>query len=154
MSADTPASTGFADCPGGRPPRALPLLTVACAVLLNADNHVLVTDRPAGKDMAGLWEFPGGKLEPLESPEAALVRELHEELGIETSTACLSPCGFSSWAYDKVNLVLLAFAIRRWHGTPTPREGQRMQWVPVNGLFRLEMPPADRPLLGQIAAVL
>ena len=83
----------WADCPGGHPPRALPLLTVACAVLLNADGHVLVTDRPAGKDMAGLWEFPGGKLEPLESPEAALVRELQEELGIETSPACLSPCG-------------------------------------------------------------
>jgi 8-oxo-dGTP diphosphatase len=147
-------SAEFADCPGARAPQALPLLTVSCAVLLNADNHVLVTDRPAGKDMAGLWEFPGGKVEPLESPEAALVRELEEELGIETSAGCLSPCGFASHAYEKVNIVLLAFAIRRWRGTPVPREGQRMQWVPVNGLFRLEMPPADRPLLGQIASIL
>ena len=147
-------SAEFADCPGGHPPRALPLLTVSCAVLLNGENQVLVTDRPAGKDMAGLWEFPGGKVEPLESPEAALVRELEEELGIETTTACLSPCGFASHAYETVNLVLLAFAIRRWRGTPVPREGQRMQWVPVNGLFRLDMPPADRPLLGQIASIL
>lgn len=104
--------------------------------------------------MAGLWEFPGGKVEPLESPEAALVRELNEELGLETATSCLAPCGFASHAYEKVNLLLLAFAIRRWVGTPTPREGQRMQWVRVNELFRLEMPPADKPLLGQIAAIL
>lgn len=147
-------SAEFADCPGGQPPRQLPILTVACAVLVNADGHVLVTDRPQGKDMAGLWEFPGGKVEPLESPEAALVRELEEELGLRTATSCLAPCGFASHAYAKVNLVLLAFAIRKWQGTPTPREGQRMQWVPVNGLFRLDMPPADKPLLGQIAAIL
>ena len=141
-------------CPGDATPRALPLLTVACAVLVDADGRILVTDRPAGKDMAGLWEFPGGKLEPLESPEAALVRELHEELGIETAASCLAPCGFASHAYEKVNLVLLAFAIRRWVGTPTPREGQRMQWVRPNELFRLDMPPADKPLLGQIVAIL
>jgi 8-oxo-dGTP diphosphatase len=130
------------------------MLTVSCAVLVNDAGHVLVADRPAGKDMAGLWEFPGGKVEPLESPEAALVRELREELGIETATSCLAPCGFASHAYDRVQLVLLAFAIRKWRGTPAPREGQRLMWVPVNGLFRLEMPPADRPLLGQIAAIL
>jgi 8-oxo-dGTP diphosphatase len=147
-------SAEFTECPGAGPGARLPILTVACAVLVNADGHILVTDRPQGKDMAGLWEFPGGKVEPLESPEAALVRELDEELGIHTATSCLAPCGFASHAYEKVNLVLLAFAIRKWHGTPTPREGQRMQWVPVNGLFRLEMPPADLPLLGQIAAIL
>jgi 8-oxo-dGTP diphosphatase len=147
-------SADFAECPGGTADRRLPILTVACAVLVNRQGLVLVTDRPAGKDMAGLWEFPGGKVEPLESPEAALVRELEEELGIRTQSSCLAPCGFASHAYDKVNLLLLAFAMRKWVGEPTAREGQRMQWVPVNGLFRLEMPPADRPLLGQIAAIL
>jgi 8-oxo-dGTP diphosphatase len=147
-------SAEFSECYGGQAAARLPILTVACAVLVNAEGHVLVTDRPRGKDMAGLWEFPGGKVESLESPEAALVRELDEELGILTATSCLAPCGFASHAYEKVNLVLLAFAIRKWQGAPTPREGQRMQWVPVNGLFRLEMPPADRPLLGQIAAIL
>jgi 8-oxo-dGTP diphosphatase len=136
------------------PARTLPLLTVSCAVLVNGAGDVLVADRPAGKDMAGLWEFPGGKVEPLESPEVALVRELREELGIETAASCLAPCGFASHAYERVQLVLLAFAIRKWRGTPSPREGQRLMWVPVNGLFRLEMPPADRPLLGQIAAIL
>lgn len=123
-------------------------------MLVNAAGEVLVTDRPPGKDMAGLWEFPGGKVEPLESPEAALVRELREELGIETATSCLAPCGFASHSYAQVNLVLLAFAIRKWAGTPTPLEGQKLQWVPVNGLFRMDMPPADKPLLGQIAAIL
>jgi 8-oxo-dGTP diphosphatase len=147
-------SAEFAECPGAGTAARLPILTVACAVLVNPQGHILVTDRPQGKDMAGLWEFPGGKVEPLESPEAALVRELDEELGIQTATSCLAPCGFASHAYAKVNLVLLAFAIRKWQGTPTPREGQRMQWVPVNGLFRLQMPPADVPLLGQIAAIL
>lgn len=147
--------TEFDPCPGAAPaPRALPQLLVSCAVLVDGDGRILVADRPAGRDMAGLWEFPGGKVEPLESPEAALVRELHEELGIETATSCLAPCGFASHAYEKVNLVLLAFAIRKWRGEPTPQEGQRLQWVRVNDLFRLDMPPADRPLIGQIAAIL
>lgn len=148
--ADPPAEP----CPGGAPPTGLPLLLVACAVLVDTDGRVLVTDRPRGKDMAGLWELPGGKVEPGESPEAALVRELAEELGIETAASCLAPCGFASHAYDGVQVVLLAFAIRKWRGTPAPREGQRMQWVEVPALFRLAMPPADRPLLGQIAAIL
>lgn len=115
---------------------------------------MLVTDRPAHKDMAGLWEFPGGKIEPDESPETALVRELREELGIETADSCLAPCGFASHAQERFHLVLTAFAIRKWRGNPAPREGQRMQWVQVNDLFRLSMPPADLPLLGQIAAIL
>lgn len=143
-----------ADCPGSSDRRPLPLLTVACAVLVDADGRILVADRPAGKDMAGLWEFPGGKVEPLESPETALVRELREELGLETAESCLAPCGFASHAYDRFHLVLLAFAIRKWRGTPVAREGQRLQWVRVNDLFRLAMPPADRPLIGQIAAIL
>jgi 8-oxo-dGTP diphosphatase len=141
-------------CPGGAPAQGLPVLLVACAVLVDAEGRVLVTDRPPGKDMAGLWEFPGGKVESGESPEAALVRELGEELGIETAASCLAPCGFASHAYPQIHLVLLAFAIRKWRGAPRPREGQRMQWVEVPALFRLPMPPADRPLLGQIAAIL
>ncbi|MFQ3666468.1 MAG: (deoxy)nucleoside triphosphate pyrophosphohydrolase [Sphingomonadaceae bacterium] len=142
------------DCPGAAAPAGLPLLTVACAVLVDADGRVLVADRPPGKDMAGLWEFPGGKVEPHESPEAALVRELAEELGIETAQSCLAPCGFASHAYAGFHLVLLAFAIRKWRGVPRPREGQQLRWLSVNDLFRLPMPPADRPLLGQIAAIL
>jgi 8-oxo-dGTP diphosphatase len=142
------------ECPGAASARALPLVTVACAVLVDADGRILVTDRPVGKDMAGLWEFPGGKVEPMESPETALVRELAEELGIATAESCLAPCGFASHAYDRFHLVLLAFAIRKWTGAPTPREGQRMRWVRVPDLFGLAMPPADRPLLGQIAAIL
>ena len=152
-------STDIADladiaCPGGEIVGKLPLLLVSCAILVDADGRILVTDRPAGKDMAGLWEFPGGKVEGLETPENALVRELAEELGIETATSCLAPCGFASHAYEKFHLILLAFAIRKWRGTPVPREGQRMRWVRVNELFGLEMPPADRPLLGQIASIL
>ncbi len=123
-------------------------------MLVDADGRILVTDRPGGKDMPGLWEFPGGKLEPGESPEGALVRELHEELGIETATSCLAPCGFATHAYPHRQLVLLAFAIRKWRGTPAGREGQRLQWVRPNELFGLDMPPADKPLLGQIVAIL
>jgi 8-oxo-dGTP diphosphatase len=142
------------DCPGASGLQRLPMLTVACAILVDADGRVLVADRPAGKDMAGLWEFPGGKLELDEAPEAALVRELREELGLETAASCLAPCGFASHAYGDFHLVLLAFAIRKWSGTPVAREGQQLRWVRVNDLFRLEMPPADRPLIGQIAAIL
>jgi 8-oxo-dGTP diphosphatase len=141
-------------CPGGAPAIGLPSILVACAVLVDADGRILVTDRPPGKDMAGLWEFPGGKVEPGESPEAALVRELAEELGIETRESCLAPCGFASHAYPGVHLLLLAFAIRKWRGTPAPREGQRLKWVRLPDLFSLPMPPADRPLLGQVAAIL
>lgn len=142
------------DCPGAQPLRALPVMVVACAILVDGDGRILVTTRPAGKVMAGLWEFPGGKLEPLESPEAALVRELREELGIETDHSCLAPCGFASHAYQDMHVLLLAFAIRKWRGVPHPQEGQQIAWHPVNALFRLPMPPADRPLLGQIAAIL
>jgi 8-oxo-dGTP diphosphatase len=141
-------------CPGPALAAGLPLVLVACAALVDTDGRVLVTDRPPGRDMAGLWEFPGGKVEAGETPEAALVRELEEELGIATATSCLAPCGFASHAYARVHILLLAFAIRKWTGTPMPREGQRLQWVRPEGLFRLAMPPADRPLLGQIAAIL
>ncbi len=139
--------------PSGRP-GSPPLCLVACAVLVDAEGRVLVTTRPPGREMAGLWEFPGGKVEATESPEEALVRELAEELGIMTDGACLAPCGFASHAYPARRVLLLAFAIRKWAGRPVPREGQALRWVRVSDLFGLPMPPADRPLLGQIAAIL
>ncbi|WP_448584917.1 (deoxy)nucleoside triphosphate pyrophosphohydrolase [Thermaurantiacus sp.] len=142
------------ECPGPAAAVGLPVVLVSCAVLVDADGRVLVAERPAGKPMAGLWEFPGGKLGEGEVPEAALVRELAEELGIETAASCLAPCGFASHAYPEFHLVMLAFAIRKWQGTPAPREGQRLRWVRVPELFQLAMPPADRPLLGQVAALL
>ena len=145
----------FDPCPGlPAVPAGLPLLTVACAVLVDADGRILVATRPEGKELAGLWEFPGGKVEGAEHPEAALVRELREELGIETAASCLAPCGFASHAYERFHLLLLAFAIRKWRGRPAAREGQQLRWLRVPELFRLEMPPADRPLLGQIASIL
>ncbi|MFN7173803.1 MAG: (deoxy)nucleoside triphosphate pyrophosphohydrolase [Thermaurantiacus tibetensis] len=148
------AEAGDLGCPGAAGTAGLPLLLVACGVLVDGEGRVLVTERPEGREMAGLWEFPGGKVEPGESPEAALVRELAEELGIQTAESCLAPCGFASHAYDRARVVLLAFALRKWQGVPAAREGQRLQWLPVPALFRLAMPPADRPLLGQIAAIL
>ncbi len=127
---------------------------VACGILVDAAGHVLVASRPPGKPMAGLWEFPGGKVEPGEAPEAALVRELAEELGLAVHHSCMAPCGFASHANGDRHLLLLAFALRKWGGSPMAREGQSLQWLPVNRLFSLDMPPADRPLLGQIAAIL
>jgi 8-oxo-dGTP diphosphatase len=121
---------------------------------VDADGRVLVAQRPAGKHLAGQWEFPGGKVEAGESPEAALVRELAEELGIETAQSCLAPVGFASHPYDRFHLVLLAFAIRKWRGTPQGREGQAVRWCRLADLWALDMPPADRPLLGLLAAVL
>ncbi|MGI4880834.1 MAG: (deoxy)nucleoside triphosphate pyrophosphohydrolase, partial [Janthinobacterium lividum] len=132
----------------------LPLVHVVAAALVDADGRVLVAERPPGKDMAGLWEFPGGKIDPGETPEAALVRELAEELGIDTSASCLAPAGFASHAYAGFHLVLLLFACRKWRGTARGREGQRLRWVRVPDLFALDMPPADRPLLGLLAALL
>ena len=148
-------SAEFDPCPG-LPPVATgqPLRTVACAVLVDADGRILVASRPEGRDMAGLYEFPGGKLEAGETPEQALVRELREELGIETSASCLAPCGFASHGYADFHLLLLAFAIRKGRGQPQPREGQTLRWLRPPDLFRLDMPPADRPLLGQIASLL
>lgn len=145
-----------AGCDPGDAPRhaRLPLLVVACALLIDADGRVLVARRPPGKPLAGLWEFPGGKCEAGESPEAALVRELREELGIDTAESCLAPCGFSSHAYADTHLALLAFACRKWRGVALGREGQALRWARINELWTLDMPPADRPLLGQIAAML
>lgn len=125
-----------------------PLLVVA-AGLIDRDGRVLMTTRAQGRDYAGLWEFPGGKVEGDEAPEAALVRELKEELGVSTETACLAPFSFGTVGDDRP-LILLLFLCRKWSGVPTPREGQRLQWTAPLGLLNLDMPPVDRPLAAQL----
>ena len=124
-----------------------PLLLVAACALIDADGRILLARRPEGKKLAGLWEFPGGKLDPGETPEAALIRELHEELGIEVQAACLAPFAFASHAYERFHLLMPLFLCRRWKGNPTPREGQALAWVRPNKLAEYKMPPADLPLV-------
>jgi len=121
-------------------------LVVACA-LIDADNRVLIARRPEGKQLAGLWEFPGGKLEPGERPEPALIRELHEELGIAVKEACLAPLTFASHAYDGFHLLMPLYICRRWEGDATSKEGQALAWVRANKLRDYPMPPADIPLI-------
>ncbi|MEZ5708686.1 MAG: (deoxy)nucleoside triphosphate pyrophosphohydrolase [Blastomonas sp.] len=125
-------------------------LHVVAGLLVDADGRVLVQKRPAGGSMAGLWEFPGGKIDAGETPETALVRELREELGIETETACLAPAAFASEPLADRHLLLLLYACRKWRGTPQPLHAEALQWLKPNQLFALEMPPADRPLIGLI----
>ena len=120
---------------------------VSAVALIDPDGRVLLAQRPEGKSMAGLWEFPGGKVEPGETPEAALIRELHEELGIDTWASCLAPLTFASHAYETFHLLMPLFACRRWNGTPVPREGQKLAWVRPNQLRDYPMPPADIPLI-------
>src|SRR6476620_9001103 len=122
------------------------ILVVACA-LVDADGRVLIAQRPEGKTMAGLWEFPGGKIEDGERPEEALIRELKEELGIEVQEACLAPLTFASHAYDGFTLLMPLFVCRRWSGAPRGLEGQILKWVPPNRLRDYPMPPADAPLI-------
>jgi 8-oxo-dGTP diphosphatase len=121
-------------------------LVVACA-LIDADNRVLIAQRPEGKQLAGLWEFPGGKLEPGERPEPALIRELHEELGIDVKEACLAPLTFASHAYDSFHLLMPLYICRRWEGMVISKEGQALAWVRPNKLRDYPMPPADIPLI-------
>ena len=123
------------------------IVLVSAVALIDADGRVLLAQRPAGKSMAGLWEFPGGKVEPGESPEAALIRELHEELGINTWASCLAPLTFASHAYPEFHLLMPLFACRRWEGIATPREGQTLKWVRAEALRDFPMPPADIPLI-------
>ena len=120
---------------------------VAAVALIDADGRVLLAQRPEGKPMAGLWEFPGGKIEPGETPEAALIRELQEELGIDTWTSCLAPLTFASHSYDSFHLLMPLFACRKWNGIPAAREGQNLAWVRAPKLRDYPMPPADIPLI-------
>ncbi len=129
------------------------LLVVACA-LVDADNRVLLSRRPEGKQLAGLWEFPGGKVEPGERPEDCLVRELHEELGIVTKPDCLAPLTFASHAYDDFHLLMPLYVCRRYEGIPAGREGQEIKWVKVRDMRDYPMPPADEPLIPILADLL
>ena len=126
------------------------VVLVSAVALIDADGRILLAQRPPGKSMAGLWEFPGGKVEPGETPEAALIRELREELGIDTQTACLAPMTFASHAYADFHLLMPLFACRRWQGVPQPREGQALAWVRANALRSYPMPPADLPLIAAL----
>ena len=123
------------------------LLFVAACALVDADGRVLITERPVGKSLAGLWEFPGGKVEAGETPEQTVVRELHEELGIETKIACLAPLTFASHSYEDFHLLMPLYVCRRFWGTPEGREGQKLKWVRPRDMRNYPMPPADAPLI-------
>ena len=123
------------------------IVLVAAVALVDPDGRVLIGQRPEGKHMAGLWEFPGGKVEDGETPEAALIRELEEELGIDTWESCLAPLTFASHTYDDFHLLMPLFACRKWDGIPTPREGQRLKWAAKEELRNYPMPPADIPIV-------
>lgn len=126
-------------------PRKL-LLVAACA-LVDADGRVLLAQRPPGKQLAGMWEFPGGKVEPGETPEETLIRELREEIGVVTKTACLAPLTFASHSYESFHLLMPLFVCRRYEGTPMPLEGQALKWVRPRDMRNYPMPPADEPLI-------
>jgi 8-oxo-dGTP diphosphatase len=130
------------------------LVLVAACALIDADGRVLIAQRPQGKPMAGLWEFPGGKVENGERPEQTLIRELKEELGIVVNEACLAPLAFASHAYPDFHLLMPLYVCRRWEGTVTATEGQQLAWVRPNRLRDYEMPPADVPLVSHLMTLL
>ena len=123
------------------------IILVSAVALIDVEGRVLLAQRPPGKSLAGLWEFPGGKVEPGETPEAALIRELKEELGIDTWSSCLAPLTFASHSYDSFHLLMPLFACRKWQGIAAPREGQTLAWVRAAELRSYPMPPADEPLI-------
>jgi 8-oxo-dGTP diphosphatase len=125
-------------------------ILVVAAALVDPDGRVLLAKRPEGKSMAGLWEFPGGKVEAGETPEQSLIRELAEELGIDVTCGCLSPLSFASHSYDDFHLLMPLFLCRKWTGIPSPREGQTLAWVRPQKLLDYPMPPADEPLVGAL----
>jgi 8-oxo-dGTP diphosphatase len=129
------------------------ILVAACA-LVDTDGRVLIAERPAGRSMAGLWEFPGGKVEAGETPEATLIRELKEELGIVVNEACLAPLTFASHSYPDFHLLMPLYVCRRWEGTVAAQEGQRLAWVRPNKLREYPMPPADVPLISHLTTLL
>ncbi|WP_240046518.1 bifunctional GNAT family N-acetyltransferase/(deoxy)nucleoside triphosphate pyrophosphohydrolase [Paracraurococcus ruber] len=135
---------------GAATPPGKPVLLVAAVALVDPDNRVLLARRPEGKPLAGLWEFPGGKVQPGETPEAALIRELKEELDIDVSAACLGPFTFASHGYEKFHLLMPLYLCRRWNGTVRPVEGQALAWVRPQQLGAYAMPPADKPLVAML----
>ena len=132
----------------------LPTVLVVAVALIDVDGRVLIARRPEGKTLAGLWEFPGGKVEPGERPEAALIRELHEELGITVSEACLAPFVFASHAYDSFHLLMPLYLCRRWDGVVTAHEHDALAWVKPSKLADYPMPPADEPLVAWLRDLL
>lgn len=131
-------------------PNTLPIRRASIAVLVDEDGQILICKRPAGKEMSGVWEFPGGKVEGCEVPEEALVRELEEELGIETSTSCMLPASFTSFQSKNYHLILYMFILRKWNGIIVPNENQEMKWVSASELKNFEMPPANRQLVSNL----
>lgn len=129
------------------------VLVAACA-LIDADGRVLIAERPAGKSMAGLWEFPGGKIETNERPEETLIRELKEELGITVSEPCLAPLTFASHVYPDFHLLMPLYVCRKWEGIVAPQESQRVAWVKPNRLRDYKMPPADEPLVAHLMSLM
>ncbi|WP_194954878.1 (deoxy)nucleoside triphosphate pyrophosphohydrolase [Sphingopyxis solisilvae] len=135
----------------GNPPKTG--LVVVAAALVDRDGRLLVQQRPEGLSMAGLWEFPGGKVEPGETPERALIRELAEELGVDVEQACLAPACFASDMLGDRHLLLLLYVCRKWHGTPVAHHASALRWVRPIELYGLAMPPADKPLIGLLEAL-
>jgi 8-oxo-dGTP diphosphatase len=132
----------------------MPLLLVVAAAIIDSDGRVLLTQRPKGKQLEGLWEFPGGKLDAGEKPETALIRELKEELGIDVTESCLAPLTFASHAYENFHLLMPLYVLRRWKGIVTSRESQAMKWVHARDLRQYPMPPADLPLIPHLQDLL
>ena len=131
-----------------------PIVLVAAVALVDTDGRVLLAQRPAGKSMAGLWEFPGGKVDTGETPEAALIRELAEELGLDVTASCLAPLTFASHSYPDFHLLMPLYVCRKWSGIPAAREGQRLAWVRPARLADYSMPPADVPLVAMLRDLL
>ena len=132
----------------------MPTLLVVAVALIDRDGRVLLAERPVGKQLAGMWEFPGGKVDPGETPEAALIRELKEELGVDTEASCLSPFTFASHTYEKFHLLMPLYVCRVWEGLPQGLEGQRMAWATPQEMSHYPMPPADKPLVAMLRDLL
>ena len=130
------------------------LLLVAACALIDQDKRVLIAQRPAGKPMAGLWEFPGGKIEEGETPEDTVIREMLEELSVKVTKPCLAPLSFTSHNYQEFHILMPLFICRRWEGVPVPREAQQVKWVRANRLRDFQMPPADETLISHLADLL
>ena len=128
----------------------IPVLLVVAVALIDADGRILLSQRPEGKQMSGLWEFPGGKIEEGETPEVALVRELKEELSIDITESCLAPFSFASHAYDDFHLLMPLYLCRVWKGRPFPKEQQKLKWVKLEKFSEYSMPPADLPLVAML----